>query len=245
MTTLYYDLALPNKECNVDISTFLTPCTNKSSAWWDSLSIFDYGAKSIKEWLSMAVKSRQNWAENHAYTMRVCPGVGDLFKRSYLVKWPCDAALNVQNVDGDYAYFYKTSDGSLPALVHFDFHHEDQYRNTNHQIYDNMFNVKLCLPVDLFSKKTVSVMTVNPDYHLNSVPYKVMPGVINYTPTMVHELNINLMFPIPSDNSEYTLEFKAGDPICYLTVLNYDKSVRLEQKQAPYHYRKKFLRGGV
>lgn len=244
MATLYYDLKLPDSSnSNIDISTFIAPCTNKSSAWWDSLSVFDHQAKTLKDWLATVTKRNPDWMNSSPYTMRVCPGVGDLFKRSYLVKWPCDALFNVVNKDGKYLYNYKTSDGSVPSLINFDYHHEDQYRNTKHQIYNNMFNIKLCLPVIMFSNKIVTAITVNPDYHLSEIPYKVMPGILDYTSSTIQELNINVMFPIPSYNSEYTLEFKAGNPICYLTLMNFNRTVDLQPKESRRTYRRKFLRG--
>ena len=100
MASIHYKISIPDDTPNVDISTFLAPCTAKSSSWWSSIKPLDYGARTMKEWFFNALQNDPQWQSSSPNTIRVCPGIGDLFKRSYLVKWPCDTLVSIQGLEG-------------------------------------------------------------------------------------------------------------------------------------------------
>lgn len=245
MTAIHYKINIPDDTPNVDISTFLAPCTAKSSSWWSGIKPLDYGARTMKEWFFNALTRDPGWQRSVPNTIKVCPGIGDLFKRSYLVKWPCDTLLGIQGMDdGNYTYYFRIPDGQTNSILEIDSHNVHQWRSSTTQIYEGMLNLKVKLPVKLSSSKIAPLLPVNPDYHHSSFPYQVMPGVITLgQPGVSLDLNINLMFELPDPGDLIIHEFKEGDVLCYLTLLNHDKTVPLKEKNVMPHYRKSFIRG--
>ena len=246
MTTVYYDILLSDEPGNIDLSSYIRPCTAKSSSWWNSLNVYTEGAKDLADWFTRAIRKNNDlWTTDTPYTVKVCPGISDLFKKSYLVVWPCDSMLTITGSDRvNFNYYFKNAnyDGG-DSLVGFYSHPSKQWESPLDDVYSGMVNLKIQLPVKLWSPKTTHMMFVNPDYHLNYVPYSIMPGIITCKRNLVRDLNINTMFPLPGPGETATYEFKEGTPICYLTFINHDKLPTLKPRKPQVYYRKKFLRG--
>lgn len=246
MATVYYDISLPDDTGNVELSSYLQPCTTKSSPWWNSLDLYVQGAKDLAGWFNQSIRRGGDlWKTDTPYTIKVCPGIGDLFKASYLVVWPCDCILSITGSDrNNFRFHYKNSnyDSDL-SLAGFYSHPPTQWESHFSDIYHGMANLKIELPIMLWSSKPTPMMFVNPDYHLNHVPYTVMPGIVTCKHDKVYNLNINTMFPLPGPGETATYEFKQGTPICYLTFMNGRKAPTLKPKVPKYYVRKKFLRG--
>jgi len=246
MTILYYDILLPNETGNVEISSYLRPCTNKSSSWWNSLDLYLQGAKDLAGWFNRSIRNGNDlWQSDTPFTIKVCPGVGDLFKASFLVTWPCDCLLSINGSDRDtFTFHYKGANyDSGEKLVSFYSHPAGQWESKFSDIYHGMVNLKIELPVKLWSPKPTPMMFISPDYHLNYVPYSVMPGIVTCKHDKVYNLNINTMFPLPEPGETATYEFKEGTPICYLTIMNGNTRPTLKPKKPKNFIRKKFLRG--
>jgi hypothetical protein len=246
MATIYYDILLPDDTGNVELSSYIRPCTNKSSPWWNSLDLYVGGAKDLAGWFNQSIRRGGDvWRTSTPYTIKVCPGIGDLFKVSSLVVWPCDCILSITGSDRDnFTFYYKNAniDGQV-SLVSFYSHPPSQWESKFSDVYHGMVNLKMELPLMLWSPNPSPIMLVSPDYHLNYVPYSIMPGIVTPKHNQPYHLNINTMFPLPEPGETTTYEFKQGTPICYMTFMNGKKVPTFKPKKPKKYIRKKFLRG--
>lgn len=216
MKELYYNRQFAH---NVpDFEEFVSPLTG-TSKWWKSLNTFtDPSIKNIRQWF---IKYKNNTPPEN--TIKSCPGILDLFKRSYLVKWPCEVLLETSiDNDGSPKWRWNIPD----PILSFNSHSLKQWQSSV-QIYKNKFNLKIELPYLLGASKPVSLMYLPPSYHTSEVEYDVMPGIITLNKKVTNDFNINLMLPI----EEKVYHFKTGQPLVYITLLNESQTLKFKENK--------------
>lgn len=214
------------------VENFLTKAIPSTSKWWDGLPNFHSGIKKIKDVLRVDLGNYDT-----PLTVKTCPGITDLLQKSYIVKFPCDVLIDIEPVPNlaDPIMRWQVPDGDLLSVGR---HSREQYTSSKQQIFNNYSNVKFQIPVFLGSKKTLGYIYTPPYYHTDNIPYVIMPGIIYTNNNMANELNVNCMFP----NQAGTYHFRAGEPLCYLTVLEDYLPELEENKELPNKlYKRHFL----
>lgn len=233
-TKIYYEFKDDKlQKCtNLDVSTYIEPCRPSTSKWWSALSVFNIpGVNSIKEWFNVISSNISDeditTLTTSPYTAKICPAINDLFKRSYLVKWPSDIILTLKTTNNYVSWVWKAADDLGVSIAG---HSDEQYKTSSHNIYNDCVNIKICLPLLLGSNKKLRCVFQPAAYHLSSIDYHIMPHILTYNEKMHIELNINTMFKKPPEGQSETYMFKSGTPICYLTHFD-EKDILLEQKK--------------
>jgi len=238
---IYYHVQAPEPVVIEDY--IISDKKEATSKWWSGLPLFRFGASNLKEWFDIATTQSDKNCEGAPQTMRSCPGVGDLFKQSYVVKAPVDMLIKIINYDPNdpnaYGWLISTPTMAISHDPHItaESHPPWQYMSANDTIYKDKVNIKLATYIWFSSKKRVQCAYFPPVYHVDNVEYDVMPGIITISDKMYVPFNINLMFP--KEDKIYFI--KAGQPIAYMTFLNTDKPVFKKTDKQPGLFRKYFM----
>lgn len=193
---VYYDIV--NKNIGANIEDSIGPLRKNTPDWWKELSVFQNGAKTIKEfWNSF------NWdifstAEIFT-TVKVCPGMKAHFDNSMLLKFPCDIFLET-NAEGGYRF--KSSNKELSVSSH----HYDQAP----AIGDRYIIMKFVVNFSLMTSKKSQMSFVDP-IMFKDQPYRSSPGCVYCDESPVIP---NLICFFPKENATYY--FKAGDPMAII-----------------------------
>ena len=137
-----------------------------------------------------------------ARTAKSCPGMLELFKNSFLVKFPCDVILETKD-NGEYLW-QKPSKTKVLTITH---QTEAQVETTGPLASSIM--IKFGLPF-LFQTPDNKVSLLDPIYW-KLQPYRVAPGIIDFK-TKREALPLNTIVLFEKKNQIY--EFKKGDPMC-------------------------------
>lgn len=211
------------------IENFMTKAVPSTSNWWNGLPNFHSGVKALKDIFKVDLGGYET-----PLTVKTCPGITDLLQRSYIIKFPCDVLIDIKmsHEQEDPILRWQVPDGRLLSVFR---HGREQYKSSKQQIFTEYSNIKFQLPVFLGSRKNIKYIYTPPYYHTSSVPYVIMPGIICANNNVANELNVNCMFP----NREETYHFKAGAPICYLTILEDYLPELEENKELPSKLKKR------
>ena len=200
-----------------DLSEIAVQNAPNTSSWLSTISPLIGGYNTVKEWFTN-FKS-ENYTEVPT-TIRVCPGIGDLMRKSLLIKFHHDLLLETFEHETSFKWRVPEAGGNTKVEMH----HPMQYISSKSNLFTDKINVKLVLPINFHCALNNHLMFLDPYYH-TSIPYSVMPGLIQNVNGSLNETAINLLFPRKNE----TYYFKAGDPLCYLLNLNGDS--KLKQKK--------------
>ena len=131
-----------------------------------------------------------------ARTTKSCPGILELFKNSFLVKFPCDVILETKD-DGSYLW-QKPSKTRVLIITH---QTEAQVESTGPLA--SSIIIKFCLPF-IFQAPNNKVSLLDPIYW-KIQPYRVAPGIIDFK-TNREALPLNTIVLFEKKNKIY--EFK-------------------------------------
>ena len=144
-----------------------------------------------------------------ARTVKSCPGILELFKNSFLIKFPCDVILETKD-NGEYLW-QKPSKTNVLGITH---QTEEQVESTGPLA--SSIVIKFCLPF-LFQASNNKVSFLDPVYW-KVQPYKVAPGIINFK-TERGALPLNVIALFEKKNKVY--EFKKGEPMALSYTCNH------------------------
>jgi|TARA_R110002020_G_scaffold378843_5_gene589855 hypothetical protein len=140
-------------------------------------------------------------------TAKNCPGMLELFKNSFLIKFPCDLILETQTT-GKYLW-QKPSETKVLTVSH----QTDEQIEFN-QPLSSLIMIKFALPF-IFQAPKNKVTLLEPTYWKNQ-PYKIAPGVFNFTKDKA-PMALNVITLFEKKNKIY--EFKKGEPmVLYYTL---------------------------
>jgi len=135
-------------------------------------------------------------------TAKSCPGMLELFKNSFLIKFPCDVILETKDT-GEYLW-QKPSKTEVLSITH----------QTTAQVeftgpLASCIIVKFCLPF-IFHAPNNKVSLMDPLYW-KLQPYTVAPGIMNFNKDR-EPLALHVIVCFEKKNKIY--EFKKGEPMC-------------------------------
>ena len=195
------------------ISNILEKPSIKSSCWWSNLKNLVGGFKSIEyaitkmhhNFLETKVENQQ---DNARPTIKTCPAIVGLLKKSFLIKAPCDILITVNN-KGEWVSEVADTD-----MIKVSNHNADQYMTESKEsnLFDNKFNLKFEYPVVLRSSM-IPWIFLQPTYH-KEMWFQVAQGVIEGKYTKAQALNLNVFVDIPKETQTYKI--KHGDVLAYL-----------------------------
>ena len=193
-----------------NIQECFLPCIPNENEWWRDMLPFKFHSKSLKEWFAKVTLNPQ-WKPISPGTLKICPGISDLFRQSFVWKMPCDLLLKTYK-DGTFQWQTPPCD-----ILRLESHGSEQYTTPKGQtIYKDKFNIKFGTPFWIHSTKPLKMITSPAVYHNIKVDYDVMPGIINLTKNINTQLNLNLMFR----KHDTIYEFKKGQVMAYFTVMS-------------------------
>ena len=144
-----------------------------------------------------------------ARTAKSCPGMLELFKNSFLIKFPCDVILETMET-GEYLW-QKPSKTQVLKITH---QTEAQVESTGPLA--SSIIIKFCLPF-IFQAPNNKISFLDPSYW-KIQPYKLAPGVIDFK-TNRGTISLNVITLFEKKNKIY--EFKKGDPMCLCYTYNH------------------------
>jgi hypothetical protein len=141
-------------------------------------------------------------------TVKGCPGMLELFKNSFLVKFPCDLILETQK-NGQYRA-QKPTETEVLTLSH---HREEQVELS--EPLSSFIMIKFCFPF-LYQAPNNKISFVDATYWKNQ-PYKIAPGILDFT-NAKEALPLNIITFFEKKDKIY--EFKKEDPMVLLYTLH-------------------------
>ena len=180
---------------------------HKKPEWWRKLPLFQFGANSEEELL------RDHWDNlftDHMITgrsLKSCPGIGELFKRSVSITTPCDVMLEFN----EKAELVKAKHNTSNFKIGPHFGEYPTHLKNNYMIYKIRLNI-------IIRSKESNIMFSAPTAYED--PYfDIFPGIqlASIYPT---ELNIFIIVP---KNHPQKLLLPTGTPLCMLT---FDRPVK-------------------
>lgn len=213
-----------------------------SSNWFKSLRLFTRSnAKNftqyVKEIQQLYLQNKVREEEykyvlsgNTPLTVRQCPGIKDLMNNSFLIKFPCDALVQIENSSKAVSVI-STSE---PNLMVINSHPNEQWHSTidKHNIMKNKINIKFSFQLQLSTNNIPWIFT-NPSYHQTNSPFQVLPGGIYGNYTKSQQLVVNTYFDLDptADKGTTEIPIKEGDPLAYLV---FHKKMNLIQDKSKY-----------
>ena len=141
-------------------------------------------------------------------TTKSCPGMLELFKNSFLVKFPCDLILETKK-NGEYSW----QKPSHTQVLQIERHSEEQIEFE--PPLSSFIMIKFCLPF-LYQAPDNKVSLVESTYW-KIQPYKIAPGILNFMNNK-ESLPLNVITFFEKKNKIY--EFKTGDPMVLFYTLH-------------------------
>jgi hypothetical protein len=189
----------------------------KSSCWFSGIPAFlgKYSPKQIiKQKLRRSIEPHQQTDDLHpepTTTIKTCPGIRSILKKSILLKAPCDIYITAKN-DGNFSWYITPQ--MINDCMSIDWHSMQQLDSKNINLFSNKFSIKFQFPIQITSKNNPYIF-LQPSYH-NNVPFTVVNGVIDDDHTYGQLLNINVLFDIPVNEEYVDYVIPAGTVLCYL-----------------------------
>ena len=141
-------------------------------------------------------------------TAKSCPGMLELFKNSFLIKFPCDFILETKE-NGEYKW-QKPSKTQVLQIAE-----QSAEQVEFHPPLSLFIMIKFRLPF-LFQAPNNKVSFIDTTYWKNQ-PYKIAPGILNFMNDK-ESLPLNIIVFFEKKNNIY--EFKKGEPMVLLYTLN-------------------------
>jgi len=209
---------LPKDEADDMFQKFLEPATPKSSCWWSDMKSGKSPKAKINDiikQLEHALKDKDEIEEledkvEYHRTAKACPAIISIFKNCYILKWPVDVMISID----DKGNLVTSSPQS--SFIKISQHGPHQFRTNNKEsdLFSNHCNVKIEFPFQLSSPDNAWMFLPSTWHKLYD--FIVPPGRIEAPFASCSPLNINTMFPLAKDGELRTYHFKAGDPFAYL-----------------------------
>ena len=137
-----------------------------------------------------------------ARTAKSCPGILELFKNSFLLKFPCDVILETMET-GEYLW-QKPSKTKVLSITH-----QPVVDIESSGPLASSIMIKFCLPFIFHAPNNkVSLMD---SLYWKMQPYKVAPGIMDFHKDR-EPLGLHVIACFKKKNKIY--EFKKGEPIC-------------------------------
>ena len=141
-------------------------------------------------------------------TAQSCPGMLELFKNSFLIKFPCDVILET-TITGEYSWQKPSKTQVLNIL-----NHPEEQVEFNPPL-SSFIMIKFCLPF-MYQAPNNKVSLIESTYWKNQ-PYKIAPGILNFmnnrNPVPLHVITF-----FEKKNKIY--EFKKGEPMVLFYTLH-------------------------
>jgi len=158
------------------------------------------------------IKKKKRAIDLHPFpiekTVKSCPGMLELFKNSFLVRFPCDLILETATT-GKYSW----QKPSKTQILNVD-HHPGEQIESNPPL-SSFIMIKFCLPF-IFQVPNNKVSFVDSIYW-KSQPYKIAPGIFNFMSNSAPvPLNIITLF----EKKDKVYEFKKGEPMFLFYTLH-------------------------
>ena len=199
MKNFYY---APKGDKDVEFNDIFTPCHAKTPSWFQEMGFYLNGSKSVLDLWSKLDQARKQEAEAFT-TVRACPGFRDLFKHSYLVKFPCDLLFETKE-DGGYTWKTPSSENILGVYSH-------NSAQMVSPVSDKYLIIKFELPFFMSGRGTRLVF-MDPIYYKQQ-PYIVCPGVVEL---MSNDRGLGFNILTFFEKKDATYHFQQGDPVCLI-----------------------------
>jgi hypothetical protein len=142
--------------------------------------------------------------------MKGCYGFTELYKRGLVIESWSDMHIKVtQN-----SYDFHTSIGALPLC-----HSTDEYEGG----FKDFHHMKMISPWHFKEKTGMKFLFMGAEWN-NELPYKTLPGVVEFK--NVSGTNVNIM--MPKMNFDYEIDIKIGQPLVHLVPLMDDVDVKIK-----------------
>ena len=225
MKKLYYRFDADKDHYSID--EIIAPVVKNVPSWFEKLTPYINGTKTVLDaWRSIEPNERNN-ARVYS-TAKMCPSFHNLFRNSFLVKFPCD--MMVEYDDNNWVWNVPSNENPLGLGMHSAHQHGFSERLNNYHI------MKFEIPLQLTSTKNLDIMFFDPIYW-ESVPYRVAPGVMNIggKNSAIH-MNVIVFFEKNGERNAY--HFRKGQPMC---LMNTSEKVQLtETNDIKNFHRKRF-----
>jgi hypothetical protein len=142
--------------------------------------------------------------------MKKCYGFIELYKRGAVLENWADTHVRVSPE----TYDYYTTIGETPNV-----HSPEEYKGG----FQNYHHMKLMSPWHFKEKTGLHFLFMGTEWN-NELPYKVLPGVVEYK--NVTGTHVNVMLPKYKD--VYEFDFKLGQPLAHIIPLNDDVDVEFK-----------------
>lgn len=206
--TVYTDPA-----SNLTLDEIIQDCVYEKPGYFKQVGAYSVGenrsTNKVKEWIRhFPLLNKMDLLRAESATVKNCYGLNELFKQSYIVRFPFDFALKVSHTG---QYLYKAA-----TPVDCDSFSVEQMGLTDHLHLKLQYSrVKFC------TDRATSMIFSNNVYY-RPQPFEIMPGLVTYNSNFGMDLIVNMLFP--KRDSEYF--FPKGDPWYLATVLT-DKKPKL------------------
>jgi len=219
---LYYGPKTDN--VNIQFEDVMTPCHTDTPNWWRKLDFYRNKAKSVLDlWSKLSRDEKQEIVG--FTTARACPAFRELFKNSFLVRFPTDLLLET-TANAEYTWKSPTE-----GFIEVNWHETELVGSS---ISENYIVIKFLLPF-LIAAKGTKALFLDPIYYKDQ-PFKVTPGVIEMKDNSVGiPLNIVVFF----QKKDAVYHFKKDDPICLAYFTN--RVSAKENRKLKIYDKKKFL----
>jgi hypothetical protein len=153
-------------------------------------------------------------------TVKTCPGVRGVLSNSIVVRSPCDVNITISDNGG---WVYNSSNLSLLELT--EDHPPEQFGapfkgNKDRSLFSNNRVIKIKLPLLFATANNTPYLYLDPQFHVDTVPLKVVLGQIDNYATKKAPLNIITMFKIPEKGETLDIHIKKGTVLAYLWFPN-------------------------
>lgn len=221
----------PIENYDMNVEDFIQPCTPQSSAWWLGLPKFTENVKNI--WINRTREKHINIAEppftvsnnvsEKPSTVKSCPGILEIFKKSYIVKCPHDLSICITEDMRMESYSPSAAGVSIQT-------HPFSQLKSSYNMFAERINIKFMIPILITSD--LPYVFLNPTYHCNNI-WDVMPGVVDSPWNKDIQLNVNTLINLKD------LEFKDGvaeisirekQPLCYMWFPEKTKLIHSNKK---------------
>lgn len=214
---------------NLSLSEIVVPCLSEPPTWHKQMAPYNtpVGEFSKPNDLisSFPQLAEKNSLQLTAANMKTCYGMTELFKRSFLMKFPCDIMI------------YTASDGRI-IFKSMEFLFAEHHNGSISIISNDMVHCKIVVPNIMFTSDKKIDMFYGDNYYYKNQPFKVMPGIVSFTDKFGVNLIVNMSFP----KADGRFFFKKGDPWFVMTNINDIKLTLKQQMTKPNPFtRKKIL----
>ena len=238
--TIYYDFDIKYKQISEElkIEDYFIPAVSKDSGCpFHKMQTFYSGAKNyfqdiVTNQIHKFIGNSNEMSKSYLTTgtLKVCPGVSELLKNSFVLRSPCDIIITY-NAHREIQVSYSSYPLPMFDISQHPIGQTQLDDGTN--LLDNRLFLKFTAP---FFMQSPNWIPMTPTWHKN-VPWKIASGVVSG----MHPPIIFMELPL-LENEEYMhLEINSGDPLAYIYFTE-KVSKKLKQKNMKLPLRRNFLR---